>query len=66
MSYQLARRESWDRVREKQESRERDAAAIASGRIAKGDLRNANGFFSALPLSRFKVVAIGGKAVIRA
>ena len=63
MSRQLAHKKSRDRVREKQESREQDAIALANGSVSSYELRVSNGFFAALPLSRYKVVAIGGKEI---
>ena len=50
------------RVKEKQVSRAKDAARLQSKSIGRAELREANGFFSALPLNRYKIVAIGGKA----
>jgi hypothetical protein len=63
MNYQIAHLDSRKRLLEKQESRDRDAARLASGAVSALDLRRENGFFSALPLHRFKMVAIGGKAI---
>lgn len=53
-----------NRALEKQESSDRDAARLAGGSVSAVDLRHDNGFFSALPLHLFKMVAIGGKAIV--
>jgi hypothetical protein len=66
MSYQVAYLDNRNRVLEKQESRDRDAARLASGAVSAVDLRRENSFFSALPLHRFKMVAIGGKVIAAA
>jgi len=51
------------RARDKQESRERDRARLESGEIDREGLRRENGFFSALPLRDFRIVAIGGRPI---
>lgn len=48
-----------ERAREKQESRERDEQALASGEKSREQLRRENGFFSAL---RFRIDLAGAKA----
>jgi hypothetical protein len=44
------------RVREKQESRERDEYLLACGHISIQQLANRNGFFSALDPSKARIV----------
>lgn len=63
MSYKVAHLDSRKRALEKQESRDRDAARLKSGSVSASELRRENSIFSALPLHRYKMVAIGGKAL---
>jgi hypothetical protein len=63
MSYRIAHLDSRKRALEKQESRDRDAARLKNGSISPSELRRENSLFSALPLHRYKMVAIGGKAL---
>lgn len=72
MSHRIGRLDQTQRAHEKQVSRDRDAARLASGEVDDLQLRRENGFFSALPLNRFQVVAIGdvpvrhpGKRIVR-
>lgn len=50
-------------AREKQASRDRDAARLDAGIIDLQDLKAENNFFAALPLSRFRIAAIGNQPV---
>lgn len=45
-----------ERAAEKQRSRDRDEADLASGRIGRADLSRRNGFFSALDMSKSRIV----------
>jgi hypothetical protein len=63
MSYLVADLDHDKRALEKQESRERDAARLRDGRVSPADLRRKNSFFSGLSLSRYRMVAIGGKSI---
>lgn len=51
------------RSKQKQLSRERDAMLLQSGQITAAELKRKNSFFGALPIKRYKMVAIGGKPV---
>lgn len=48
---------------EKQASRDNDAARLADGSVSVEDLKAENGFFSALPVHRFIVAAVGDEPV---
>ena len=50
-------------AREKQASREADAARLGAGKVSVEALKQENGFFSALPLGRFRVAAVGQQPV---
>ena len=50
-------------AREKQASRDRDAARLDAGSISLQDLKVENTFFSALPLARFRIAAVGNQPV---
>jgi len=54
-----------ERTREKQASRDRDAARLRSEEISAVELRRENGIGSHLPLNRYQVVAIGGRSILR-
>jgi hypothetical protein len=54
-----------ERAQEKQLSRDHDAARLAAGEISAVDLRCQNGIGSHLPLSRYRMVAIGGRSILR-
>jgi len=62
MNYKIEKLDQAERARQKQESRDRDLARLASGEISAAELNRENGFFSALPLQSFKIEAIGGIA----
>lgn len=51
------------RAQQKQLGRDRDAMLLKSGQVSEAELKQRNSFFSALPIKRFKVIAIGGKPV---
>lgn len=51
------------RAEQKQLSRERDAMLLQSGWITEAELKRRNSFFGALPIKRYKMVAIGGKPI---
>ena len=51
------------RAKQKQLSRERDAMLLQSGQITEAELKRRNSFFGALPIKRYKIVAIGRKPV---
>lgn len=51
------------RAQQKQLSRDRDAMLLQSGQITEAELKRLNSFFGALPIKRFKIVAIGRKPV---
>jgi hypothetical protein len=63
MSYLVADLDHDKRALEKQESREQDAARLRDGQVSPADLRRENSFFSGLSLSRYRMVAIGGKSI---
>lgn len=54
-----------ERAHDKQLSRDDDAARLASGEISAVALRRENGVGSHLPLSRYQMVAIGGRSIMR-
>lgn len=45
----------------KQESRDRDAELLASGKVKPGDLDRKNGFLSSIDFSKVKIVAVGDR-----
>ena len=51
------------RAEQKQLSRDRDVMLLQSGQITEAELKRRNSFFGALPIKRFKMVAIGRKPV---
>lgn len=51
------------RAQQKQLSRDRDVMLLQSGQITEAELKRRNSFFGALPIKRFKMVAIGRKPV---
>lgn len=51
------------RAEQKQLSRDRDVMLLQSGQITEAELKRRNSFFGALPIKRFKIVAIGRKPV---
>lgn len=63
MSYKVAHLDPRKRALEKQESRERDQARLNKGSVSASELRRENSAFAALPLHRYKMVAIGGKSL---
>ncbi|MBX5041143.1 hypothetical protein [Rhizobium lentis] len=65
MSYRVAHLDSRKRALEKQESRERDQVRLDNGSVSPAQLRRENSAFAELPLHRYKMVAIGGKALAR-
>lgn len=50
-----------ERARQKQASRDEDARQLAAGEVTPRELRKRNAFLGALDLSRYRMVAIGGK-----
>lgn len=53
------------RAAAKQASRDEDARKLAAGEITPQELRKRNGFFSALDVRKWVMVAIGGKPIRR-
>lgn len=53
------------RADEKQQSRVRDEARLEAGEISPDELKVENNFFAALPIKRFKIVAIGKRRLKR-
>lgn len=45
----------------KQKQRDEDLRRLESGEISKEELKKENGFFSSLPLNKFKIKFIGNK-----
>lgn len=66
MSYRVGVLDQEARIREKQASRDRDAARLASGEIDREGLRAKNGFFSTLPIADFRIVYVGGRPLAQA
>ncbi len=54
-----------ERAKQKELSRMRDAARLEAGEVTQDQLHRENRFFSAVPIKRFKIVAIGGKPLRR-
>jgi hypothetical protein len=52
-----------NRAAEKQASSDEDADRLARGEITGAELRVENNFFASLDMSRFKIVAIGGRPI---
>jgi hypothetical protein len=65
MSYEVATFDVKKRAAEKQAARDKDARQLAAGEISPEDLRRRNAFFGSLPLSKFTMIAIGGKPLRR-
>lgn len=53
------------RAKQKRLSRARDEVHLKSGEVSLDQLKQENGFFSALPIKRFKIAAIGNKPLKR-
>lgn len=66
MSFKVSHFDPYERALEKQASRDRDAARLRQGDVSRQELRRENSYFAALPLDRYKMVAIGGKSIARA
>ena len=56
VAYSIGRFSPAERQREKQVSRERDAARLQSGQISRGDLRLENGFFNSLAVGEARII----------
>lgn len=54
---------SEERAREKQASCERDQKRLNSGEVSREELARENGFFSSLPLEKFRISSIGGRPI---
>lgn len=66
MAYEVGILDQEARIREKQESREWDAARLASGEIDRAGLKARNGFFTKLTIADFRIVSVGGRPLARA
>ena len=55
--------DSSSHARGKQASRDADAARLDAGDVSLQDLKVENNFFSALPLGRFRIAAVGNQPV---
>lgn len=66
MSYSVGVLDQEARIREKQASRDRDAARLDAGEIDREGLRAKNGFFTKLPIADFRIVSVGGRPFARA
>lgn len=47
------------RSEQRRQSRARDEARLESGELSADQLKHENSFFAAVPIKRFKIVAIG-------
>lgn len=65
MSYEIKSLDQRARAAAKQASRDEDARRLAAGEISEDELRRNNSFFGSLDMSRFRMVAIGGKPIKR-
>lgn len=63
MSYEVGQLDQQARIREKEESRERDRVRLENGELGAEELRQENSWFAALPLHRYRIVEIGGKKI---
>ena len=63
MSDKIEVLEGSSRASEKQASRDKDAARLASGSVSRQELKRENSFFAALPLKNFRVRSVGAKRV---
>ena len=63
MAYRVRRMSGEVRARQKQLSRDRDAARLRSGEVERFDLQAENNFFQSLDLSAFHIAAIGGRSL---
>ncbi|GEL44512.1 MAG: hypothetical protein ACAH20_00340 [Methylobacteriaceae bacterium] len=54
------------RIRQKQASRDRDAARLRSGEIDRAILQRENDFFAGLPIHEFRIVLVGGRPLAKA
>lgn len=63
MSHGIAHLDCQKRALEKQRGRDEDQMRLDDGSVTPSRLRRENSAFSALPLHRYKMVAIGEKVV---
>lgn len=63
MSHRIGRLDQAQRAHEKQESRDRDAARLASGEIEREQLKRQNDLFAGVDFGNWRIVAIGGVPV---
>lgn len=63
MKNAVAELNGFERSVAKQASRDADARRLASGAVSKKHLKQENSFFGALSMSKFKMVAIGGRSI---
>jgi len=66
MPFQVGSFDHQARAREKQASRESDAARLRAGEISRQELRGENGFASSLPVSGFRIAAVGRRPLAQA
>ncbi len=52
-----------ERAEQKRQQRAEDVARLARGDVSVAGLSSENSIFSALPLSTFRITAIGGKPI---
>ncbi|MBM3549777.1 MAG: hypothetical protein FJX54_22795 [Alphaproteobacteria bacterium] len=65
MKYQVSSFDLEDRRRQKQASRDADAARLQRGEISRDELKEANSFFRAIEPAKLKISAIGGRPLNR-
>lgn len=65
MNFRVGQLDPNKRALEKQESRDSDRFRLQNGFVTPAQLRRENAALSALPLHRYKMVAIGGKILTR-
>lgn len=53
------------RAKQKRFSRAQDEKRLKSGEVSLDQLKHYNSFFNAVPIKRFKIVAIGNKPLKR-
>jgi hypothetical protein len=66
MSYAVDILDPKKRAAEKQAARDADEKFLLAGKVSVAELARRNYFFSALPVERFRVVAIGKRRLNRA
>jgi hypothetical protein len=66
MPFQVGSFDHQARARDKQASRDSDAARLRAGEVSRQELRGENGFASSLPVSGFRIASVGRRPLAQA